>query len=349
MENFTLLCDSPDSPYNSEGLSSGVDSYIPSCQFPYVNRGYLDANLWIDNDCSMLWSSVTDELAGYGQYNVKRLVYLIPMALTFVLNCHSYYIVRMNRIARGGKSMNFAEYGQLGFIGVELPMMIFFLDIDQTSGIISIHFSNVLMGIALTSLMATLHMFVEKWVAILDSKGKVQVAPKWLTMLRHFSTFMMFVGEVIIANVEQIVTSPAKDVNGAYSAKMNSIKNIYIGLQIMVWSGIAINYGTGIKKRLAKASKEIGPETIKIGKICKGIFASCFAGCAYKFAFGFLRLGKHVIYMDPPCGAGWVNILGALMTFICAICTLAQLPKVAKVGKVNPSTTRKSSMSSQGQ
>lgn len=189
---------------------------------------------------------------------------------------------------------------------------------------------------------------MEKWVGILTSKGRVQTAPPMLTKFRHFSSFMLFIGEVVIANVEHIITYPAKDVNGAYSAKMNSCKNLYIGLQISIWSGIALKYGSGIQKRLEANGKEVSPASKKIGKNCKAIAACTIIGCGYKFAFGFLRISKKTIYIDPPCGESWLNLLGLMMTIVSFVCTFAMAPNKTgpKGAKVGSSTSTASSTSS---
>ena len=330
-----------------------LNPFIQDCAFPYVNVGYNDLSKWVEGDCSLTYSEAVAEIEGWNQYDIKCVVYIIPQVLGMMICLNYYFISRGNRVARGKDSpMSIGEKGLLGFLVMQTSMAINLIDMDCTADRLSIFMSNLTMGFGLTSMMYTTFTFVEKWVMIIEAKGKSQVCPPWLKKLKHVSVIIIFVGEIIVANVEQVVGGGgmASEVNSAYDAKINSFKNLICGFVVGLWGVIAVNYGTSIKKKLATAGNKETSATKKIGEYCKGIGICSILGCGYKFLFCALRIGKTIIYTDPPCGGGWISPLPILMIVVSFVAVASQKPNKsnAKVGNNNSnvSSTKAASSSS---
>ena len=117
--------------------------YEPECEFPMINKGFLDQSEYVPGDCSMTYAEV------YGsQYTTICLVYTFMFLVLFVFSALFAREIRNRRLKRGSKKANSSEVIIFVNCVITFADVLWSLDVLKWHGYYSVLVWNIFVGIS---------------------------------------------------------------------------------------------------------------------------------------------------------------------------------------------------------
>jgi hypothetical protein len=226
------------------------------------------------------------------------------------------------------------------------------IDMNFWAGLFDYKAAKLFNGLIICFMIKVVLDIVKSWVSIVDG-GKTKTTPPWIISLGRGMMALLIFCEVPLAVLESVLVPFPRDdkYEGSFSGVINSLKGIGLIVVSGTYAYICTIYGNKITAQLASGGSGSGDANKKLVKYMKSATVALSLGVLYKLAFLLLRINKPTIYENPPCAAGFVDVLSLVYIVIPIIIMNATNPNSKAINKVAPNnksstTTSTSSESS---
>ena len=277
--------------------------YIPVCEFPYINKGWMahgepgfgDVEF---NDCSIFIS----ESFGPGVYDQQCLT-MIVLALIPSLACA--WFVKLGNDAKKKPDVKwfFPMKPNLNekllcisvFVGVFHAIRC--IDPSGYAGRLQIkNIHTLATGFCVAGPIHVGLMLVTSWITIIDG-GKKKRAPRWARVLYNLGVWSSYASELGLGLLEYRM--PALNDSGALDGAITGVKYLVSVLWCVVYCILCFLYGMRISNML-KGKGEINPQAKRIRKMCRLGTVGFFFGALVK-VFGVFGREFKICQTVTPC------------------------------------------------
>jgi hypothetical protein len=315
--------------------TSTPTSYIPVCEYPYINAGweklvkvgstdYANADQVTLGDCSM---TMAESLEPVG-YNAERFIQMSASGVVAVLSLFLLLKLRAVRhTVRKAARTSRSSYEQhapspseviaiLNLIS-SVCQAVCWIDYWGYSRSIPYILTSILKAISASCMLAIPMVIITKSVELISTVGVVSRATAQ-TLKRRNITIIILAGliETNLSILECLRGQHIIGTNGAYSGTINAIKSLLTGLIYFWYMASSVYYGHLVARALSKTGARTGGGAEENGyRVMRVYFfgSATFLLLGVVYKASTLRFyGKNVV-VPPPCAGEYFDIVGALL------------------------------------